>query len=127
MYILCLIFSWVRNITIVTVPLSETSSNMYKRSVIKNVLYNTANKRVKISKRSCHARTESCCSLSSVTSSRLKVVYSQKRKNILSKIAELLPNYIHILFELNMKETIDLETRKRSKTDMNILENCTPS
>ena len=30
-HILCLIFSWVRNITIVTVPLFETSSNMYKK------------------------------------------------------------------------------------------------
>ena len=85
MHILCLIFSWVRNITIVTVPLLETSSNMYKRSEIKMCLYNTVNKRVKISKRACHARTESCCSLSSVTSSRLQVVYSQKRKNILFK------------------------------------------
>ena len=70
-----------------TVPLLEISSNMYKRSEIKMCLYNTVNKRVKVSKRACHARTESCCSLSSVTSSRLQVVYSHKRKNILLNIA----------------------------------------
>ena len=43
-------------------------------------LYNTVNKRVKVLKRACHARTEKCRSLSSETSSRLQVVYSQKKE-----------------------------------------------